>query len=63
MPETVSTQVVARDRHAAYFSTLALIAAAIERLATEIRHCSGPSPSEAEEPLLGRPKRILGHAA
>src|SRR5690606_3253807 len=36
-PETVSTQVVARDRHAAFFSALAVIAAGIERLATNVR--------------------------
>ena len=36
--ETVSTQVVARDRHAALFSAFALCAAAIERFATNVRH-------------------------
>ena len=38
VPEPVSTQIIPRDRHAAFFSCLALIAASIERLATEIRH-------------------------
>ena len=36
--ETISTQVIPRDRHAVYFSTLGIIASSIERLATEIRH-------------------------
>ncbi|HEY1691311.1 MAG TPA: adenylosuccinate lyase [Polyangiaceae bacterium] len=48
-PETVATQVVARDRHAAYFSSLALLAAAIERLATNVRHWQRSEVSEAEE--------------
>jgi adenylosuccinate lyase len=48
-PETVSTQVVARDRHAAYFSALALLAAAIERFATNVRHWQRTEVGEAEE--------------
>ena len=48
-PETVATQVVARDRHAAYFSALALVAAAIERLATNVRHWQRTEVREAEE--------------
>ena len=48
-PETVSTQVVARDRHAAFFSALALLAAAIERLATNVRHWQRSEVGEAEE--------------
>jgi len=47
--ETVSTQVVARDRHAALFSALALLAAAIERLATNVRHWQRTEVAEAEE--------------
>ncbi len=47
--ETVSTQVVSRDRHAAYFSALALLAAAIERLATNVRHWQRTEVLEAEE--------------
>jgi adenylosuccinate lyase len=38
VPEPISTQVIPRDRHAMFFSTLAVIAASIERLATETRH-------------------------
>ena len=48
-PETVSTQVVARDRHAAYFAALALVAAGIERLATNVRHWQRSEVAEAEE--------------
>jgi adenylosuccinate lyase len=48
-PETVATQIVARDRHAAYFAALALVAAAIERLATNVRHWQRSEVAEAEE--------------
>jgi adenylosuccinate lyase len=48
-PETVSTQVVARDRHAAYFASLAIVAAGIERLATSVRHWQRSEVAEAEE--------------
>lgn len=48
-PETVATQVVARDRHAAFFSALAIVAAAIERLATNVRHFQRSEVGEAEE--------------
>jgi adenylosuccinate lyase len=48
-PEPISTQVIPRDRHAQFFMTLALIAAAVERLATEIRHLQRTELREAEE--------------
>jgi adenylosuccinate lyase len=48
-PEPVSTQIIPRDRHAAFFTVLALIAAAIERLATEIRHLQRTEVREASE--------------
>ncbi len=48
-PETVSTQIVARDRHAVFFSALAIAAAAIERLATNVRHWQRSEVGEAEE--------------
>ena len=48
-PEPISTQVIPRDRHAQFFATLALIAAAVERLATEIRHLQRTELREAEE--------------
>src|SRR5580692_11618017 len=47
--EPVSTQVIPRDRHAMYFATLAVVAASIERLATEIRHLQRTEVLEAEE--------------
>ena len=47
--EPVSTQVIPRDRHAAFFAALALVAAGIERLATEIRHLQRSEVREAEE--------------
>ncbi len=48
-PEPVSTQVIPRDRHAAFFAALAVIAASVERLATEIRHLQRTEVLEAEE--------------
>jgi adenylosuccinate lyase len=47
--EPVSTQVIPRDRHAAYFAHLAVVASSIERLATEIRHLQRTEVLEAEE--------------
>jgi adenylosuccinate lyase len=49
VPEPVSTQVIPRDRHAMYFTTLAVIASSMERLATEIRHLQRTEVLEAEE--------------
>ncbi len=48
-PEPVSTQVIPRDRHAAFFCTLAVIASGVERLATEVRHLQRSEVREAEE--------------
>jgi len=47
--EPVSTQVIPRDRHAMWFSTLAVIAASIDNLATEVRHLQRTEVREAEE--------------
>jgi adenylosuccinate lyase len=47
--EPVSTQVIPRDRHAQFFSTLGIIASSIERLATEIRHLQRTEVLEVEE--------------
>jgi len=47
--EPVSTQVIPRDRHAAFFSALALAASGIERLAVEIRHLQRSEVREVEE--------------
>jgi adenylosuccinate lyase len=48
-PEPISTQVIPRDRHAMFFATLAVIAAGMERLATEVRHLQRSEVREAEE--------------
>jgi adenylosuccinate lyase len=48
-PETVSTQIVPRDRHAELFCAMAILAAAIERLATNVRHWQRSEVGEAEE--------------
>ncbi len=48
-PEPVSTQVIPRDRHAAYFATLGVVASSIERIATEIRHLQRTEVLEVEE--------------
>jgi adenylosuccinate lyase len=47
--EPISSQVIPRDRHAMYFATLGVVAASVERLATEIRHLQRTEVSEAEE--------------
>jgi adenylosuccinate lyase len=47
--EPIATQVIPRDRHAAYFSTLAVIASSIENVALEIRHLQRTEVLEAEE--------------
>ena len=47
--EPVSTQVIPRDRHAAYFAALAVVASSLERLAIEIRHLQRTEVLEAEE--------------
>ena len=49
--EPVSTQVIPRDRHAAFFAALAVVASSVERLATEIRHLQRTEVLEAEEPF------------
>jgi len=49
--EPVSTQVIPRDRHAAFFSALGVVASSVERLATEIRHLQRTEVLEAEEPF------------
>ncbi len=49
--DPVSTQVVSRDRHAAFMSALAVVAASMERIATEVRHLQRSEVSEALEPF------------
>jgi adenylosuccinate lyase len=51
VPETVATQIVPRDRHAAFFSALAIVAASIERIALELRLLQRTEVLEAEEPF------------
>ncbi len=48
-PAPASSQIVQRDRHAFFFTTLALIAASIEKFSTEIRHLQRTEVGEAEE--------------
>ncbi|PIR20069.1 MAG: adenylosuccinate lyase [Deltaproteobacteria bacterium CG11_big_fil_rev_8_21_14_0_20_47_16] len=50
-PEPLATQVVQRDRHAQYFTTLAVLAGTIEKIAVEIRHLQRTEVLEVEEPF------------
>jgi adenylosuccinate lyase len=50
-PAPIASQVISRDRHANYVSALALIAAALEKIALEIRHLQRTEVREAEEPF------------
>ena len=50
-PAPVSSQVIQRDRHAEFFTTLALLASSIEKFAVEIRHLQRTEVLEAEEPF------------
>jgi len=50
-PEPVATQVVQRDRHAEYLTTLAIIAASLEKIVVEIRHLQRTEVLEVEEPF------------
>ena len=50
-PDPLSTQVIARDRHAELLSALALLASSLERFATEIRHLARTEVREVEEPF------------
>ena len=48
-PAEISTQIIQRDRHAQYFSTLAIMAGTLEKIAIEIRHLQRTEVREAEE--------------
>ena len=48
-PAPVSTQIIQRDRHAEFFTTLAIVAGTIDKIATEIRHLQRTEVLEAEE--------------
>ncbi len=50
-PAAIATQVIARDRHAAWVSSLALITATLEKIALEVRHLQRTEVREAEEPF------------
>jgi len=49
VPEPISTQVIPRDRHAAFFAVLGIIASSVENLAVEVRHMQRTEVREAEE--------------
>jgi adenylosuccinate lyase len=49
----ITSQVIERDRHAQYVATLAIVAASLERIATEIRHLQRTEVREVEEPFGG----------
>jgi adenylosuccinate lyase len=49
----ITSQVIERDRHAQYLSTLAVVAASLERICTEIRHLQRTEVREVEEPFGG----------
>ncbi len=51
-PAAAANQIIQRDRHAQFVSTLALIAASLEKFATEIRHLQRTEVREVEEPFL-----------
>ncbi len=48
-PEPISSQIIPRDRHAQYFTTLGIIASSVERVATEIRHLQRSEVYEIQE--------------
>jgi len=50
-PANISTQILQRDRHAEYLTTLAIIASSLEKFATEIRHLQKTETLELEEPF------------
>src|SRR6202050_4508464 len=50
-PAAIASQVISRDRHAHYISTLALVAATCEKIALEVRHLQRTEVREAEEPF------------
>jgi len=50
-PAAISSQVIARDRHAAWVSSLAILVATLEKIALEVRHLQRTEVREAEEPF------------
>ncbi len=55
-PASISTQILQRDRHAQFFTTLAILAGTLEKIAVEIRHLQRTEVLEAEEPFAKRQK-------
>ncbi len=55
-PAAIASQVISRDRHANYISTLALLAATLEKIALEVRHLQRTEVREAEEPFAAGQK-------
>jgi adenylosuccinate lyase len=55
-PAPIASQVIARDRHAAWISSLALITATLEKIALEVRHLQRTEVREAEEPFTAGQK-------
>ncbi len=55
-PAPISTQVLARDRHAAYLAALALIGSTLDQMATEVRHLQRTEVREVEEPFYAGQK-------
>ncbi|MCX5910172.1 MAG: adenylosuccinate lyase, partial [Deltaproteobacteria bacterium] len=55
-PAPISSQIIQRDRHAEFFTTLALIASSLEKIALQIRHLQRTEVSEAEEPFTAGQK-------
>lgn len=60
--EPISTQVIPRDRHAAFFAALGVVASSIENISIEIRHMQRTEVLEAEEFFFKRPKRLFRYA-
>jgi adenylosuccinate lyase len=56
LPAPIASQVIARDRHAAWVSALAILAATLEKIALEIRHLQRTEVREAEEPFTAGQK-------
>jgi len=50
-PDPISNQIIQRDRHACFFTTLAVIASSLEKFAVEVRHLQRTEVQEAEEPF------------
>jgi len=50
-PAPISTQIIQRDRHAQFFTTLAILAGSMEKMAVEVRHLQRTEVLEAEEPF------------